>query len=363
MERILKKIDPSVARSSFLLSLALIMGYVIVGVLAGGVARILYDVSLPVFFAMFWMVIYVTAKHCYLMRRAVDWLSKTCDSTRMTKEKRETLCAYFEGKAFGRLSIIVGVSTYVVSLSYFLVFTLPRVGWRLTELPYDKGFALGIPLTSVPLLMASELLHWALIRAVSTTAIWLALVSTLFLRQISREVPMRFAEFDHWEMKPMVDSAWSISQSLGVAGIFLFVWLPFLAVSALGVGAINTELAISVATAYGMLALGVSVCAIIFVRHMLASAKREVLSKIHNRLWQIYQSIEGRNKKRTPVAPNSLLNKLNLEVLTLEGVGATVEKRAVFPLSIESFLRLSASPLVYSGIGILREYFRSIYGF
>lgn len=358
VERILKKIDPRIAHSSFLLSLGLIMGYVAVGVLAGGSATILHDLSLPVFFVIFWLVIYLTARHCTLMRSLEGWLSEVSDKTRMTEERRKGLFAYFEGKAFGRSATIVGLSTYAVSLSYFLIFTLPRAHWRLTELPYCNGFALGIPLTSAPLLLASELLHWAPIRAVSTTAIWLALVSTLFLRQVSRDFPIRFATFDHWRMKPVVDSVWSISWLLGVAGIFIFVWLPFFAVFVLGRRSINMDLAVFAAIAYGVIALGMSVWVIVLARNTLASVKREVLSEVDNRLWRIYAFLEAHNKKKV-----SVLKELNVEVLTLEQVGASVEKKVVFPVSVESALGLLASPLVYSSLAILREYVRSAYGF
>jgi len=358
VERIVEKIEPRVGRSSFVLSLGLIMGYVAVGVLAGGSATILHDLSLPVFFVILWLVIYLTARHCTLMRHLEDWLSEVSDKTRMTEERRKGLFAYFEGKAFGRVATIVGLSTYAVSVSHFLVFTLPGAHWRLTELPYHNGFALGIPLTSAPLLLASQLLHWALIRAVSTTAIWLALVSTLFLRQVSHDFPIRFATLDHWRMKPVVDSVWSISWLLGVAGIFIFVWLPFFAVLVLGTRSINMDLAVFAAIAYGMIAFGISVWAIVLARNTLASVKREVLSEIDNRLWQIYRFLEARDKKKV-----SVLRELNVEVLTLEQVGASVEKKVVFPASGESALRLFASPLAYSSLAIVREYVRSAYGF
>lgn len=357
MERVLAKIDPRTALSSFLLSLSLVAAYAIVGALVG--AKILYDLSLPIWLLLFWAVMYTTGRHCIVMRATVQWLSEVCNNTKATGPKGYELCAYFEEKALGRPSTLVGALTYVVSVAYFLVFTLPGANWRLSELLYDKGFALGIPVTSVPLLVTSELLNWAFIRAVSTTAIWLALVNTRFLHRISHDLSMRFVTLDHWEMKPLTNSVWSISYSLGVAGLILLAWLQLLIVSVAGTGAINTTLAIAAAVAYGIFAFGISLCATSLVNKTLLSAKREVLSHIHDRLWEIYRCLEARSAKDLS---DRNLKELNVEVLTLSKVEADIEKKKVFPFSAESALRLFFSPAISSGVVILREYFRSVTG-
>ena len=362
VERVLAKIDPRTMVSSLLLSTALIVAYAIIGILAGGWRRVVYDLSLPIFWLLFWAVIYVTGRHCRIMRMTVRWITKVGCNTNSRGQVGFDLCAYFEEKVFGKWSTLVGALTYLVSVAYFLVFTISRTGWRLTELPYNGGFALGIPLTSVPLLLASELFHWALIRAVSTTSIWLALASVVFLYKVSRDIPMRFTEFDHWEMKPLVDSAWSISYSLGVAGFFLLAWLPLLIVSALGASAINTALALGVAVMYGFFALGISVWVLLFVRDTLASAKREVLSNIYDRLWKIYQDLRTGGKGISGLSDREL-EELNVEVVTLEKIGADVERKTVFPLSLGDALRLLFSPVIYPSATLLREYLRSVYGF
>ena len=173
---------------------------------------------------------------------------------------------------------------------------------------------------------------------------------------------MRFTKFDHWEMKPLVDSAWSISYSLGVAGFFLLAWLPLLIVSALGASAINTALALGVAVAYGFFALGISAWALLLVRQTLVSAKREVLSDIHDRLWKTYQDLKTGGKEISALTDREL-EELSVNVVTLEKIGADVERKVVFPLSLEGVLRLLFSPVVYPSVTILREYLRSAYGF
>lgn len=361
VERILTKIDIRIMRSSLLLSTALIVGYAVVGILAGGASRVVHDLSLPVFWVFFWAVIYVTGRHCDVMRKGMDWVTGIGTNTGLSAQEGPALYAQMRETVFGKLSSLVGALTYVVSVAYFAVFTLPRTGCRLTELPYDGGFALGIPLTSVPLLLASELLHWALIRAVSTTSICLALAGVVFLYKVSHDVPMRFTAFDHWEMKPLVDLAWSISYSLGVAGFFLLGWLPFLIVSALGTGAIDTALALLVAVAYGLLAFGISLWSLLLVRRTLVSAKREVLSEIHERLWRVYQDLKTGGKKTSALSEREL-QELDVEVVTLAKISSNVESKVVFPLSLRNVLRLLFSPVIYPGLTILREYLRSTFG-
>lgn len=354
----LTKINPRVAVSSFLLSLGLVAAYAIVGILAGGISRIVYDLSLLVWLILFWAVIYVTGRHCAVLRATLKWLPQVSDDTKASGRRVYQLCARFEEGGLGKPAVIVGVLTYVVSFVYFLVFTLPRVEWRLSEVPYDRGFAVGIPLTSVPLLMTSELLHWALIRAV---AMWMALVSAFLLYRISSDLPVRFTTLDHWEMRPLTNLVWSISYSLGVAGIFLLAWLPLLIVSVLGPGAINTTLAVVAAAIYGFFALGVCLWSVGLVKGMLASAKHEILAQIHDRLWEIYRSVEAKGEKEPLILSEKDLHELSLEVATLAKVGADIDKKKVFPLSAASILQLSFSPVVSSGFAILREYLKSVH--
>jgi len=119
VERVLARIDPRTALSSFLLSLSLVAPYAIVGALVG--ARILYDLSLPIWMLLFWAVMYTTGRHCIVMRATVRWPSQVCNNTKATGRKGYELCAYFEEKALRRPSTLVGALTYVVSVAYFLV--------------------------------------------------------------------------------------------------------------------------------------------------------------------------------------------------------------------------------------------------
>ena len=362
MERLLSKIDSRVSVSSFVLSLVLILAYVIIGTLAGGSSRVVYDLSLPLFWLLLWGVIYVTGRTCAAIREAGPWVSSVSDEGTSRGRRGAKLCVDFQERALGKWSAIIAGLTYLVSVSYFLVLTLPRVNWRLTELPYAGGLALGIPLTSVPMLLASELLHWAVIRAFSITAIWLALVSLFFLYSASRDIAVKFLKFDHWEMKPLVGLTWSISYSLALAGFSVLGWLPFLAVSALGPGAIDVVLSLVVAVMYGLLAFSISLYAISTLKHMLASVKRDVLSEIHDRLWRIYEDTRT-GGKRISALTGRQLEELDIEVAALSKINAEVESKTVFPFSLSGVARLLISPVVYPGVAILREYLRSVLGF
>ena len=128
-ERVLAKIDPRIMLSSFLLSVALIVAYAIVGILAGGAPRVLYDLSLPIFWLLFWAVIYVTGRHCGVMRTTVRWITEVGYNTGSRGQTGYDLCAYFEEKVFGKWSTLVGALTYLVSVAYFLIFTI--YGWLL----------------------------------------------------------------------------------------------------------------------------------------------------------------------------------------------------------------------------------------